>query len=1441
MAESEPKSGIVKFPDVLERELVAIATRRKRAGLEDSPGSSTTTAASEAQPPAISAANTPEARAASMNLIGLALSGGGIRSASFCLGVLQGLHRRGVLPLIDYLSTVSGGGYAGAYLSSSALGSEPPSSAGAETAAFATERPRPAKRLDAALGAGAEQPQRVRELIGNGNFLLRNKLSGMNRSFFGMLLIWAFVGSGLFALTSLAAFLYRCLDAMPCRQFLAVLGIADQLSLDLFPPLVMFLIYLLVWLISYWQSGRAARGLVTRWWLVATAAVTLVALAKLMGSGNITVDAVAGVIGDEPSRWIHDLFAGSSLPTLIYGAIAASLLPYFAPARLFRSGGDGQSGVQRVMFTIASWALLAGVPFLLVAYFAHEGIGGGQRLADDRLRVPQVKDWRKLAHAPLWSGIKQNYLNTDPLATAASSPSKAEPGLVPTSTTVTDPSAATKLWLWVNWGSLDEKNRLEPESGGLFGELEELHGELAKYTMRKSLPVEDVLPDAEWSWPTTQLSILTRWYHLIEYSLGYALGLDTIDQYQFALMLNQRQQIQELKERIVFRMNQRLLRPDFYNDLPLPPLDPKDEWSRKVHGLRREAAALARTVEESSGKWRFRVKDFNNTEVHAINGGNEDTPWLVELRPRWAVLPDNVEEELSKHRGDLNQTRIREEQSFYPEAVYPRTGLESPNHRSETTGDRDRIERTLPPPLPLIVRSRIAAAQTDSVYVAKPWRQVRGLDSLGEFAKSFRKKLPPNVDEDPSREVGASPPNKELNREETEFQMLWLPLLPQAWHELPWQSAASTTLRDVDRELQVALTTDADKMRRVLATNRKLLEAYFPDTILPRTEKFSYILLERDQVARWSWFCWSLGCFLVLGLVLDLNATSWHGYYAERIGSAWIQPAAGLGRQIPLGQLRTVEEGLPYHLITGSLNPFRRPIGNAGPTDLFLLSQQFVGSELTGYRATGDLHDDNYNLASAVAISGGAVNPLHAHNPLQKALLLLGNVRLGQWIQNPGYGGSRWKVLEKFRDTWPITPFRFFAMLVRSLDSCKYCFVTDGGLTENLGIKQLLLRRCKLILAVDAAQDEKFQFHDLSKLLRWMQVDQGIRVTWQSVTPEFEKRAKDLGLGPVALSLVMSTGSEDKSAAVRDKSASRRLNPDAVQHHLLARIEYPGYADAPVAEREKFVGYLVYLKSTLCRNDPVELLSYQQAHPQFPHDPTSDFAFDRDQFESYRQLGEITVESTLKAVTKELAETINGSRLIEAIRAGIEASATAGSMGDGAPKPQGTVSVSVAPTSPLIPDERRAKLEEHKITVLKNADLWARKGAAHEFEDVPEMRDQIIEALVVQLDHEKAAAADHAHIVLLEFHEAALPMLRRGIEYVNERSQIRRVRVIADILQEHFDRPTVEFLLDWLEKPASPKVQNDIQEALQRIPRDRYPGDAKLEARVSAALLLKRA
>ena len=53
---------------------------------------------------------------AEAQLVGLALSGGGIRSATLNLGIVQALAELKLIPYLDYLSTISGGGYIGSWL-----------------------------------------------------------------------------------------------------------------------------------------------------------------------------------------------------------------------------------------------------------------------------------------------------------------------------------------------------------------------------------------------------------------------------------------------------------------------------------------------------------------------------------------------------------------------------------------------------------------------------------------------------------------------------------------------------------------------------------------------------------------------------------------------------------------------------------------------------------------------------------------------------------------------------------------------------------------------------------------------------------------------------------------------------------------------------------------------------------------------------------------------------------------------------------------------------------------------------------------------------------------------------------------------------------------------------------------------------------------------------
>jgi len=96
-------SSILGTSDVLCQELDEIERRRRRrADIPD-----------DRKPDDL---ETHEQRARSLKLAALCLSGGGIRSAAFCLGVLQALAEKCMLRHFDYLSTVSGGGFIGGWL-----------------------------------------------------------------------------------------------------------------------------------------------------------------------------------------------------------------------------------------------------------------------------------------------------------------------------------------------------------------------------------------------------------------------------------------------------------------------------------------------------------------------------------------------------------------------------------------------------------------------------------------------------------------------------------------------------------------------------------------------------------------------------------------------------------------------------------------------------------------------------------------------------------------------------------------------------------------------------------------------------------------------------------------------------------------------------------------------------------------------------------------------------------------------------------------------------------------------------------------------------------------------------------------------------------------------------------------------------------------------------
>ena len=215
-------------------------------------------------------------------------------------------------------------------------------------------------------------------------------------------------------------------------------------------------------------------------------------------------------------------------------------------------------------------------------------------------------------------------------------------------------------------------------------------------------------------------------------------------------------------------------------------------------------------------------------------------------------------------------------------------------------------------------------------------------------------------------------------------------------------------------------------------------------------------------------------------------------------------------------------------------------------------------------------------LGAALSISGAAASPNSGYHTSQAVAFLLTvfNVRLGWWLQNPARPDKWSKPGPKFAG----------ALLLKELlaftdEQSSYVYLSDGGHFDNLGLYELVRRGCRYIIASDAGMDPKFQFEDLGNAIRKCQIDLGVRI--------------EIGV--------------------------EGIRPDAAGKSLFhCAVGLIHYESSPMGGE---TGYLLYIKPSLNGNEPTDVAQYQAAHPEFPHQPTSDQWFDESQFESYRRLG----------------------------------------------------------------------------------------------------------------------------------------------------------------------------------------------------------------------------
>jgi hypothetical protein len=366
------------------------------------------------------------------------------------------------------------------------------------------------------------------------------------------------------------------------------------------------------------------------------------------------------------------------------------------------------------------------------------------------------------------------------------------------------------------------------------------------------------------------------------------------------------------------------------------------------------------------------------------------------------------------------------------------------------------------------------------------------------------------------------------------------------------------------------------------------------------------------------------GIFALFGWRVGVNEFSMHSYYRNRLARCYLGASNTKRDPDPLTGFDTADvEDL--HL--GSFLPSK---GYSGPLPVFCASINIsVGEDLawqerkaasfafgpvlsgyhvpwTGKRYSGQLSYNGFvpterfaypnggvHVSTVAAISGAAISPNWGYhtNPAMAFLLTMFNVRLGWWLPNPrrsylAFDPNAQPPVGK--DPFPRPKFAP-SLLWRELlgqigDDRDFVYLTDGGHFDNMGLYELVRRRCYEIVICDAEEDIGPVFAGIGMAIRKCRIDFGAEI--------------DLDLNQLA------TDAATKVSKV---------------HWILGSIRYPETSKAEP-------GTIIYIKSSIMGNEAADIYNYRLQHQPFPQDSTLDQWFTESQFESYRRLGQEVVD-----------------------------------------------------------------------------------------------------------------------------------------------------------------------------------------------------------------------
>jgi hypothetical protein len=376
-------------------------------------------------------------------------------------------------------------------------------------------------------------------------------------------------------------------------------------------------------------------------------------------------------------------------------------------------------------------------------------------------------------------------------------------------------------------------------------------------------------------------------------------------------------------------------------------------------------------------------------------------------------------------------------------------------------------------------------------------------------------------------------------------------------------------------------------------------------------------------------FCGFVIVSLVMAFFIDANKFSLNSGYKNRLIRAFLGPTRNYRNPNPFtgfdpeDNLAMYELGRRnrfgfdkknlFHILNLTLNlvDSKNPAWQERKAASFTVSPLHCGNHDLGYRSSeeyaslrtkasrtasqgpkGDYQptpesSTPITLGFAMSISGAVASPnmgYHSSWPVT-FLMTLFNVRLGAWLSNPGKCGD-----ESRNRTFSNSSY---LLLLRELfgktnETSPHVYLSDGGHFENLGLYEMVLRRCRHIVVIDAGHDPKCAFGDLGNAVRKIRTDLGVPIEFKGI--KISPRNDDLkdqkpiycALGTIGYSHVDREGKRD----------GRELD-----------------------------GKLLYIKPAFYGNEPRDVYEYAKRCAEFPHETTVDQWFGESQFESYRALG----------------------------------------------------------------------------------------------------------------------------------------------------------------------------------------------------------------------------